>query len=44
MLVTKGFEHNNLTNRASIFKVALSDVKKKSKLYINMGNTGANTI
>jgi FkbM family methyltransferase len=43
-IVTKGFELNNLSNRATIFKVALSDVKKKSKLYINNGNTGANMV
>jgi hypothetical protein len=44
MLVTKGFELNNLTHRVNISKVALSDVKKKSKLYIDTANTGANTV
>ena len=44
MLVTKGFELNNLTQRATISNVALSDVKKKSRLYINTYNTGANTL
>lgn len=43
-LVHKNFELNNFTDRATIFKVALSDKKTKARLYINPSNTGANTL
>lgn len=44
MLVTNSFDLNNFTERAKIYKIAVSDVKRKSKIYIDLTNTGGNTL
>ncbi len=44
MIVTKSFQLNNFTDRSIIYNLAASDVKMKSKIYIDMSNTGRNAL
>ncbi len=43
-MVNKNFKLNNLTDRADIYKLAASNVKKTAILYINKRNTGGNSL
>jgi hypothetical protein len=44
MLLKKTFVLNNLTDRTDIYKLAASDVKKKTTMVIDPRNTGANSL